>query len=150
MGAPKKKCRQYSTEYLKYGFIQSPSNPQQPLCLICEKTFTNEETVKINKTLKQKAWRQSRQRSFIFQSLRDSFKKRLRLSSIFLFASSQSSDGLRASYNLSLMIAKSGKPHTIGEQLLLPVVNEVLRATLHMPVTNIIKKLPLSNNTVQR
>ncbi|KFD60882.1 hypothetical protein M514_26943 [Trichuris suis] len=37
----------------------------------------------------------------------------------FSFESNQSSDGLRASYNLSLMIAKSGKPHTIGEQLLL-------------------------------
>ena len=36
-GASKKKCRQYSVEYLKYGFIQSPTNPQQPMCLVCEK-----------------------------------------------------------------------------------------------------------------
>ena len=36
-GASKKKFRQYSVDYLKYGFIQSPINPQQPICLVCEK-----------------------------------------------------------------------------------------------------------------
>ena len=47
-----------------------------------------------------------------------------------MFASSSqpSVDGLLASYNLSLMIAKKGKPHTIGEELILPAVKEVLNA----------------------
>ena len=29
-----KKCRQYSIEYLKYGFIESPVNNSLPICLI--------------------------------------------------------------------------------------------------------------------
>ena len=41
-GASKKKCRQYSVKYLKYGFIQSVTNPQQSKCLVCEKNFSNE------------------------------------------------------------------------------------------------------------
>uniref|UniRef100_A0A5S6QBN7 GIY-YIG domain-containing protein n=1 Tax=Trichuris muris TaxID=70415 RepID=A0A5S6QBN7_TRIMR len=48
------------------------------------------------------------------------------------------------------MIAKSGKAHTIGEQLLLRVVKEVLRTVVHAPVEVIAKKIPLSNDTVQR
>ncbi|XP_045133133.1 protein FAM200B-like [Portunus trituberculatus] len=40
--AAKKKCRQYSQEYLKYGFITSLSNDTMPLCLLCEKTFSND------------------------------------------------------------------------------------------------------------
>ena len=43
MSKQKRKCRQYSSEYLKYGFIPSETNKRLPTCLICEKTFTNED-----------------------------------------------------------------------------------------------------------
>ncbi|GBP41790.1 hypothetical protein EVAR_26912_1 [Eumeta japonica] len=45
--------------------------------------------------------------------------------SMFASTSQSNDDGLRASYNISLLIAKSGKPHTIGEQLILPAVEEI-------------------------
>ena len=38
----KKKCRQYSQEYLKYGFVPSISNETKLMCLLCEKTFSND------------------------------------------------------------------------------------------------------------
>ena len=38
----KKKCRQYSKEYLQFGFIHVPNKPQIPLCLICESTLVND------------------------------------------------------------------------------------------------------------
>lgn len=39
----KKKTRKYSEDlYLKFGFIPSPTNPELPLCLLCERVFSNE------------------------------------------------------------------------------------------------------------
>uniref|UniRef100_A0A5S6R5B3 DUF4371 domain-containing protein n=1 Tax=Trichuris muris TaxID=70415 RepID=A0A5S6R5B3_TRIMR len=43
-----------------------------------------------------------------------------------------------------------GIPITIGEELILPAVSEVLRTVLHKPAAEIMKKIPLSNSTVQR
>ncbi|CAH1993537.1 unnamed protein product [Acanthoscelides obtectus] len=76
--------------------------------------------------------------------------KRPTLDRMFASTSQRSDDGLRASYNISLLIAKSGKPQTIGEKLILPAVEEILKTVLHKPASDIIKRIPLSNNTVER
>ena len=55
---------------------------------------------------------------------------------------------MTASYNISLLIAKSGKPHTIGEQLILPAVEEFLKTVLHKSPFDVLKRITLSNNTV--
>ncbi|XP_055943491.1 zinc finger BED domain-containing protein 5-like [Argiope bruennichi] len=68
---------------------------------------------------------------------------------MFVSTSQSNDDGLRASYNISLLIAKSGKPHTIGEELI-PTIEEVLQTVLHKPPFDVLKRIPLSNNTVQR
>ncbi|CAH2009715.1 unnamed protein product [Acanthoscelides obtectus] len=85
-----------------------------------------------------------------FQTLKDKFQKRPTLDRMFASTSQRNDDGFRASYNISLLIAKSGKPHTIGEKLILPAVEEVLKTVLHKPASDIIKRIPLSNNTVER
>ncbi|CAH2005181.1 unnamed protein product [Acanthoscelides obtectus] len=85
-----------------------------------------------------------------FQTLKDKFQKRPTLDRMFASTSQRNDDGLRASYNILLLIAKSGKPHTIGEKLILPAVEEVLKNVLHKPASDIIKRIPLSNNTVER
>ncbi|CAH1992031.1 unnamed protein product [Acanthoscelides obtectus] len=76
--------------------------------------------------------------------------KRLTLDIMSASTSQRNDGGLRASYNISLLIAKSGKPHTIGEKLILPAVEEVLKTVLHKPASDILKRIPLSNNTVER
>ncbi|CAH2006697.1 unnamed protein product [Acanthoscelides obtectus] len=76
--------------------------------------------------------------------------KRPTLDRMFASTSQRNDDGLRASYNISLLIAKSGKPHTIGEKLILLAVEEDLKTVLHKPASDIIKRIPLSNNTVER
>ena len=64
--------------------------------------------------------------------------------------SKRDDDGLRAPCNISLLIAKSGKPNTICEELILPAVSEVISMVLHKPAFDIPKRIPLSNNSVQR
>ncbi|CAH1972347.1 unnamed protein product [Acanthoscelides obtectus] len=76
--------------------------------------------------------------------------KRPTLDGMFASTSQRNDDGLQASYNISLLIAKSGKPHTIGKKLILPAVEEVLKTVLHKPASDIIKRIPLSNNNVER
>ena len=78
-----------------------------------------------------------------FQSLRENFQKRKTIGNMFASTSQQSTDGLRASYNISLLIARSGKPHTIGEELILPAVREVLHTVVHKSPDQIIKTIPL-------
>ena len=69
---------------------------------------------------------------------------------MFASTSQQSTDGLCASYNSSLLIDRSGKSHTIGEELILPAVREVLHIVVPRSPDQIIKNIPLSDNSVQR
>ena len=58
--------------------------------------------------------------------------------------------GLLVSYNLSLMIARKGKSHTIDEELILLSVKKVFDTILHHKMSStFIKSIPLSNNTVK-
>ncbi|GBP71622.1 SCAN domain-containing protein 3 [Eumeta japonica] len=85
-----------------------------------------------------------------FQTLKEKYEKRPTMHSMFASTSQSNDDGLRASYNISLLIAKSGKPHTIGEQLILLAVEEVLKTVFHKSPFDVLKRIPLSKNTVQR
>ncbi|KAG8231017.1 hypothetical protein J437_LFUL010939 [Ladona fulva] len=85
-----------------------------------------------------------------FRTLKEKFIKQPTLAKLFSTATSQDGDGLLSSYNILLMIAKLGKPHTIGEELIIPAISEVMSIVLHKPVSDIMKKISLSNNTVQR
>ncbi|GFY21949.1 zinc finger MYM-type protein 6 [Trichonephila clavipes] len=48
------------------------------------------------------------------------------------------------------MKANSRKSHTIGEELILPAIEEVLKTVIPKSASDIIRRIPLSNNTVQR
>lgn len=152
MSQSKKKCRQYNVDYLKFGFIPSLSNKQLPLCLICNKVFSNDamKPSKLEDHLRRSHPDKLDKDLKYFQTLKENLQKRPTLDKMFTLTSQRNDDGLRASYNISLLIAKSGKPHTIGEQLILPAVEEVIKTVLHKPAFDIIKKIPLSNNSVQR
>ena len=97
---------------MKYGFIQSPTNPQ-PMCLVCEKNFSNEamKPSRILEHLQKIHPDKSGKTLAFFHSLRDQFLKRKTMN-MFTSSSKNSDDGLKASYNISLLIAKAGKPHT--------------------------------------
>lgn len=153
MSGNKKKCRQYSATYLKFGFVQSPSNSQLPMCLLCNKVLSNEamKPSRLQDHLQKiHPDKQNKDLSF-FTNIRDKFLKAPSVSGLLATSSQKCDDGLIASYNISKLIAKSGKAHTIGEELILPAVKEVLETVLHHPgASNVIKNVPLSNDTVRR
>jgi hypothetical protein len=152
MTESKKKCRQYSVDYLKFGFIPSLSDKRLPLCLLCNKVLSNAamKPSKLEDHLRRCHPDKTDKDLKYFQTLKEKLQKKPMLDKMFASTSQRNDDGLRASYNISLLIAKSGKPHTIGEELILPAVEEVLKTILHKPASDIIKRISLSNNTVQR
>ena len=56
---------------------------------------------------------------------------------------------LEASYEISLFIAKSGKNHTIGENLIKPAISAFVKTVLEKDDKDV-KAMPLSNNTTRR
>ena len=151
--AAKKKCRQYSQEYLKYGFITSLTNDTMPLCLLCEKTFSNDamKPAKMKDHLERVHSDKKHKDLDYFKTLKEKLKGRSSIKTFFKApASADTEGGLKASYNISLMIAKQGKTHTIGEEIIIPVIKEVIETVMKKDSHPVLKNLPLSNSTVQR
>ncbi|XP_044747389.1 uncharacterized protein LOC123312268 [Coccinella septempunctata] len=42
MAEYKKKCRRYSVDYLKFGFLPSKADKRLPICLLCNKLLSND------------------------------------------------------------------------------------------------------------
>lgn len=149
---PKRKCRQYNVEYLNYGFIPASHNEQLPFCLICEKTFSNEamKPSRLIEHFKKAHFNKADKDVNYFRNLRDRRGKNKTVHDMFVAASSKNDDGLRASYNISLLIAQTGKAHTIGETLITPVIREVMTTVLKKDPEPVLKAISLSNNTIQR
>jgi hypothetical protein len=57
-------------------------------------------------------------------------------------------NAVEASYKVSLRIAKAGKPHTIGESLLLPAAKDMVSSVFGEKVAKQLERIPLSNDTV--
>ena len=150
---PKKKCRQYSIAYLEIGFVLSPNDPQRPLCLICNISYSNhmmkpsamkDHMAKMHPSQVGKGLE-------YFKSLEEKRKKNALSNNVIVSYPQEADAGLRASYNISLLISKAGQSHCIGERLLMPVVHEVLKTILrHQAPDQIIKRIPLSNDSVRR
>ncbi|KFD62042.1 hypothetical protein M514_12549 [Trichuris suis] len=96
------------------------------MCLLCNRVFLNESMKPSRlKEYLAKIHPDKAGKDFnYFKSLREKFEKRPTLSNMFSTRTGLEMDGLRASFNISLMIARSGKAHTNGEELLQPVLDE--------------------------
>ncbi|XP_072928035.1 protein FAM200C-like [Hemitrygon akajei] len=144
------KVRQHNVTYLEYGFIPFPSDQQHPMFLICNTVLSN-EAMKPSGLQAHFRKRHPEKTTYVitqFQKIKEAFEKCCTLESFGKKAKNDLDSGLIASYNISTMIAKCGKSHTISERLIMPAVPEVLSTVLKMD-TNIFKKsIPLSNNSV--
>ena len=85
-----------------------------------------------------------------FKSLRDQHSRRPTINTLFARNANQSESGLVASYNIALLIAKSGLPFTVGESLVIPAIKEAISTVMERDAMPVIKAIPLSNDTVAR
>ena len=148
----KKKCRQYSVEYLSYGFIPTPHNETKPMCLICMDILSNDsmKPCKLKIHLEKKHAGKKDKPVEYFKKLRDDFQARKTVSRVFNNKVSKMSDGLLASYEISKIIAKAGKPHNVGETVILPAVSVIISSVMKQNASEIINSIPLSNSSVSR
>jgi zinc finger BED domain-containing protein 5/7/8/9 len=148
MSKTKKVCRQYSIDYLKFGFIAAPHDERLPLCLVCGATFSN-EAMKPSRLMqhleKIHLDKKDKPLSF-FKSLKDDFGKRKTIPTMFSALNKNMDDNVLASFNMSLLIAKTGKSHDIGERLIIPCIKEYLSTVLKKPSTMVRHIIRTSNN----
>ena len=124
--APKK--RKFLENYIEYGFTYIPnSGIQKAQCVVCNETLSA-ESMKPSKLKRHLETRHpeilSKDPSF-FKRMGNGLK-RSRLDTTGVY-SQQSIACIEASYVVSLRIAKQHKPHTIGEDLILPCAKDMVR-----------------------
>ena len=93
---------------------------------MCEQVFSN-EGMKPSRMIDHLKSRHSDKLDKVLQyfiNLRDIRKT---MGGIFGKIDRENMHGLVASYYISLLIAKSGKPHTIGEKLILPAIQGAVK-----------------------
>lgn len=84
-----------------------------------------------------------------FKALKDKFEKRLTIKTLLTAQAATASRTLETSYKISLLIAKAGKNHTVGEDLIKPSISAFLKTVLGKE-ENDVKAMPLSNDSVKR
>ena len=57
---------------------------------------------------------------------------------------------MRASFEVSQLIAKTEKPHTIAKELILPAAKIMVSALINEKAANDLSLIPLSNDTVKK
>ena len=144
----KKKVRQCSNEFLKFGFIPAAHDERSPFCL---QTLTNEsmKAGRLENHLKANHPNHVKSNLQYFKTLKSSFEKRTKITSLFANQTASLNRTLEASYAISLLVAKSGKNHTIGEDLLKPAISVFVRKVLQTDDKDV-QAMALSNNTVSR
>ena len=145
------KKRKYQDNYLDFGFTYLIEDDLQiPQCVVCMKTFSNS-------TMKPASLKQhlanahpimmSKNRSFFESKL--SSLKRQKLDQTGMFWRTNKAAAVHASHAIALHVAKTKKPHNIGETLLKPCILESVKLVLGQKASQTLKQIPLSNDTIK-
>ena len=145
------KKRKYIDDYIRFGFVSlQKGNIEVPQCVICYKTLSNDgmrpsrlerhlQTAHPGLVDKPKAFFETKKHTLKQVKLDDSGSFR-----------QQSSKVVEASYEISMLIAKSKKSHNIGETLIKPSILCAAQLILGKDSANKLSQISLSNDTVQR
>ena len=147
---PRKKSRKCSDNYLDFGFTFVLQNGEEkPQCVICNKILASESMLpnKLKRHLTSSHPQlKSKPRSLSARKLND-MKRQVSTISKFTQLPSKA---LLASYQVAHRIAKCKKPHSIGEELILPAAIDLATTMIGEGAAEKLKLAPLSNDTVCR
>ncbi|KAF2349253.1 Tubulin/FtsZ GTPase domain [Trinorchestia longiramus] len=145
------KKRSYSDEYIKYGFTVIERNGfHLPQCVICHTVLSNDalrpgrlerHLITNHKALKEMP------KDFFTAKVHELNCMKLDSSSVF---HQETWKLVEASYELSLLIAKAQKPHSVGETLVKPCLLSAANTVLGEESQRKLSKISLSDNTVKR
>ena len=146
----KRKLRRYNDSYLQYGFtwcgeVTCPT----PVCLVCRETLANAAMVpsKLARHLETKHPAHQNKDIEYFKRLKtqNTTQSERMLSTVRVCEKAQ-----KASFLVAELLAKSKKPHTLAESLILPACKKMVEVMLGPDAAKEIDKIPLSDNTIKR
>ena len=143
--------RPYQDKFIELGFYYvTDRGVQIPQCVICYEVLSS-ESMKRNKlqrhlSSKHAAYK-DRDRSFFERKLTALTNTRFDKQGK---CHQTNERDLEASYRVSLLIAKAKKPHTIGEELIMPCAKEMVSLMIGEDMVSKLGIVPPSNNTVHR
>lgn len=144
------KVRKYDDNYLSLGFTKTIINGQErPQCVICLAVLAS-DSMKPNKLKRHLDTKHgniaNKPREFFERKLNNVKSTKKAFSNI----TSVPSKALLASYQVSHRIAQKKKPHTIGEDLILPAAIDMVSTMFGESMAQQLKVIPMSNDTVSR
>lgn len=143
------KKRKYMDEYLKYGFsFVGDDDCPRPQCVVCGELLANSSMKPslLTRHLQTKhANYEKKDRSFFERLL-----KQKNVVSYFGTVNKDKENAVEASYKISYHIAKSGKNHTIAENLIFPCIKDAVGCMLGEESARKIDTIPVSNSTISR
>ena len=147
------KISSYSDGYIEYGFyFVVDRGVQKPQCVVCHEVLANSsmKPAKLKRHIEQKHPDLNNHpgKLDIFKRKRE-ILKRSRLDDTGDVQKSQKGL-LLASFQIAYRIAKTKKPHSIGETLILPCIRDAVTSVLGPDSSKKLASIPLSDNTVQR
>lgn len=145
------KKRKYCDDYIKFGFnVINKNGTDQPQCVICYDVLSNDalRPTRLMRHLETNhgALKDKPEEYFVMKSRE---LKRIQTNTAATFVPSTSKI-VEASYEISLLIAKNQKPHTIGETLVKPCLLKAAEVVLGPQEKKKLTNISLSDNTVKR
>ncbi|KRZ00159.1 Zinc finger BED domain-containing protein 5 [Trichinella zimbabwensis] len=146
----RKVIRKYDIDYLKFGFTWNGDHKDpRPLCVICYEILAN-ESMRPNKLLRHIETKHMDLKSKPLQFFESKLKELNASQCVLSHFTNVNEKAMHASYLISLRIAQSGQPHTIGESLVLPSIKDAVGVMFGDTYLKEIELIPLSNDTVAR
>nr|XP_025038552.1 zinc finger BED domain-containing protein 5-like [Pelodiscus sinensis]XP_025038553.1 zinc finger BED domain-containing protein 5-like [Pelodiscus sinensis] len=120
------------------------------MCVLCYKVLANESLKPVNfcHYLTQKHGKYESKPLDFFQNKLTEFKESEKIM-MTTVTGSDNTRAMEASNWVAQLITKTGKPHAIGEELILPAAKTIVNTMLGERACKQINLIPLSNNTVQ-